>query len=126
MKSLLIRHRADWNKKEFYRYTAGRWLFDEEHQMSSRYVEFNMNELVRIAAECIGSPACAEVIKLPEGNFNKAFLLTMTDGNQMVVKVPNPNAGRAHYTTASEVATMDFVGLLNINFYHTAKLWIPP
>jgi hypothetical protein len=23
--------------------------------------------------------------------------------------VPNPNAGRPHYTTANEVATMDFV-----------------
>ncbi|GIK01425.1 hypothetical protein Aspvir_005461 [Aspergillus viridinutans] len=32
----------------------------------------------------------------------------MQDGAQVVGKVPNPNAGRAHYTTASEVATMDF------------------
>ncbi|KAJ5964487.1 Aminoglycoside phosphotransferase [Penicillium vulpinum] len=33
----------------------------------------------------------------------------MADGSQVVGKVPNPNAGRAHFTTASEVATMDFV-----------------
>ncbi|KAH8431719.1 uncharacterized protein LDX57_009374 [Aspergillus melleus] len=32
----------------------------------------------------------------------------MQDGTQVVGKVPNPNAGRAHNTTASEVATMDF------------------
>ncbi|KAL9124557.1 MAG: hypothetical protein Q9217_006122 [Psora testacea] len=33
----------------------------------------------------------------------------MNDGNKVIVKVPNPNAGRPHFTTASEVATMDFV-----------------
>ncbi|KAJ9297731.1 hypothetical protein DTO217A2_8554 [Paecilomyces variotii] len=33
----------------------------------------------------------------------------MEDGRQLVVKIPNPNAGPAHYTTASEVATMQFV-----------------
>ena len=26
-----------------------------------------------------------------------------------MAKVPNPNAGRPHFTTASEVATMEFV-----------------
>ena len=40
--------------------------------------------------------------------YNKALLLTMDDGTQAVAKVPNPNAGRPHFTTASEVATMDF------------------
>ncbi|EPE31723.1 Protein kinase-like (PK-like) [Glarea lozoyensis ATCC 20868] len=40
--------------------------------------------------------------------YNKAFLLTMENGTQVVAKVPNPNAGLAHFTTASEVATMDF------------------
>lgn len=33
----------------------------------------------------------------------------MTDGRQFIVRLPNPNAGRPHYTTASEVATMDYV-----------------
>ena len=41
--------------------------------------------------------------------FNKAFLLSMEDGREVVAKVPNPNAGIPHFTTASEVATMDFV-----------------
>lgn len=70
-----------------------------------------MNELVKIAAESLGSnsASCVSVQKLPEGNFNKAFLLTLSDGREVVAKVPNPNAGLAFYTTASEVATMDFV-----------------
>lgn len=38
----------------------------------------------------------------------------MQDGTQVVGKVPNPNAGRPHYTTASEVATMDFVSDIRI------------
>ena len=42
--------------------------------------------------------------------FNKAFLMSMDDGQEVIAKVPNPNAGVAHFTTASEVATMDFVG----------------
>ncbi|KAI9672324.1 MAG: hypothetical protein M1817_003346 [Caeruleum heppii] len=32
----------------------------------------------------------------------------MDDGREVIAKVPNPNAGSRHFTTASEVATMDF------------------
>lgn len=35
--------------------------------------------------------------------------MTMKDESQVIVKIPNPNAGRKHYATASEVATMDYV-----------------
>lgn len=44
--------------------------------------------------------------------YNKAFILTMEDGKQVIARVPIPNAGRPHFTTASEVATIDFVGLV--------------
>jgi hypothetical protein len=54
------------------------------------------------------------VEKFPDGMSNKAFLFTIQDGAQVVGKVPNPNAGRAHYTTASEVATMDFVSRIRL------------
>lgn len=79
--------------------------------MSIRYINFNMNELIKRATESVGltSTQCSRVEKFPDGMFNKTFLFTMHDGTQVVSKVPNPNAGRAHYTTASEVATMDFV-----------------
>ncbi|EER39999.1 phosphotransferase enzyme family protein [Histoplasma capsulatum H143] len=33
----------------------------------------------------------------------------MNDGREVIAKLPNPNAGRLHFTTASEVATMDFL-----------------
>ena len=102
----------DWNKnQDFFRYTAGRFLFDEIRQMACRYVQFDMNELVHIATSSTASRSCMAVRKLSEGQYNKAFLLTMDDGKRVVAKVPNPNAGRPHYTTASEVATMDFVSI---------------
>ncbi|KAG4436585.1 hypothetical protein IFR05_007939 [Cadophora sp. M221] len=33
----------------------------------------------------------------------------MDDGREVIAKLLNPNAGRAHFTTASEVATMNFL-----------------
>jgi hypothetical protein len=33
----------------------------------------------------------------------------MDNGTEVVAKLPNPNAGPAHYTTASEVATQTLV-----------------
>ncbi|TVY51693.1 Altered inheritance of mitochondria protein 9, mitochondrial, partial [Lachnellula cervina] len=50
-----------------------------------------------------------KVLKCIEGQFNKAFFMTMDNGLQVLVKIPNPNAGSAFYTTASEVATRNFV-----------------
>ena len=33
----------------------------------------------------------------------------MDDGREVIAKLPNPKAGLPHFTTASEVATMNFV-----------------
>ncbi|PWY93924.1 phosphotransferase enzyme family protein [Aspergillus sclerotioniger CBS 115572] len=94
-----------------YDYTRGRFLSKEAHEMKIRRVRFNMKELAKSAAESIGFTysQCVRIEQLPDGMSNKAFLFTMQDGTQVVGKVPNPNAGRPHYTTASEVATMDFM-----------------
>jgi hypothetical protein len=61
-----------------------------------------------------------KVLKCVEGQFNKVFILTMSDGDEVVAKLPNPNARPPFYTTASEVATRHFVrnfclSLLSIN-----------
>lgn len=40
---------------------------------------------------------------------NKALLLTMDDQKQVVAKIPYPIAGLPHLTTASEVATMEYM-----------------
>jgi hypothetical protein len=70
-----------------------------------------VNELARLAASSVGARACVNVEKCADGTYNKTFVLTMDDGQRVIGKVPNPNAGISHLTTASEVATMDFVRL---------------
>ena len=68
-----------------------------------------MHELGRLAAEAVGSKSCINITKYPDGMYNKTFLLTMNNGVEAIAKLPTPNAGLPHFTTASEVATMDFV-----------------
>lgn len=91
------------------RFTSGRWLWNEQQQLDCRYVNFDLSTLLQLAASAIGSRSCTEVLKISEGQYNKVFQLTMDDGREIIAKLPNPNAGRPHFTTASEVATMDFV-----------------
>lgn len=103
------------DEESLYRYTSGRWLWNEGEQLSRRYVKFNLGELARVATEATGSRFCVQVQKLPEGNFSKVFLMTMDNGREVIAKLPKPNAGRQHFTTASEVATMDYVRMV----FHT-------
>jgi hypothetical protein len=51
----------------------------------------------------------ARISKCKEGMNNKAFILTMDNGIEVLAKLPNPCAGSAFYTTASEVATRTLV-----------------
>jgi hypothetical protein len=95
--------------KRLYAYTSGRWLWNEKYQLDRRYVKFNLQELLQVSAQAVGARFCVKVEKLPEGNFNKVFLITIDDGRELIAKLPNPNAGRPHFTTASEAATMDYV-----------------
>jgi hypothetical protein len=77
--------------------------------MAQRTVRFDMNELAGVAASSIGADRCVHVEKCPESLYNKTYLFRMDDGREVIGKVLNPKAGRAHYTIASEVATMDYV-----------------
>lgn len=77
--------------------------------MQQRYIRYDVDQLARVAAKAVDSEFCATVEKFPDGMYNKTLLLTMSDGKQAVAKIPNPNAGLPHYTTASEVATLDYV-----------------
>lgn len=52
--------------------------------------------------------AGVKVLKLLEGDHNKVFLLTMNDGDELIARLPNPNAGDNYLTVASEVATRRF------------------
>lgn len=100
--------------EDFYRFTRARFVWDEDYEMSQRYVRYNVNQLAQLAAAAVGSKSCVSIEKCLDGMHNKALLLTMDDGTQAIAKVANPNAGRPHFTTASEVATMDFVRRIDL------------
>ncbi|EEP77649.1 predicted protein [Uncinocarpus reesii 1704] len=91
------------------RFTSGRWLWGERQQLAARHVPFDLAKLLALAATAVGSKSCVRIEKISEGQYNKVFSLTMNDGREAIAKLPNPNAGRPHFTTACEVATMDFL-----------------
>ncbi|KAE8327124.1 kinase-like domain-containing protein [Aspergillus sergii] len=96
-------------------FTSGRWLWRKQEQLACRYVKFELQELLDIAASVVGAQSCTRVRKASEGQYNKVLFLTMDNGREIIAKLPNPNAGRPHFTTASEVATMDFLrNVLNL------------
>jgi hypothetical protein len=66
-------------------------------------------ELQRIAGEAIKRDYCPDIAKLAEGGLNKVFILRAKNGREVIARIPAPIAGPRHYTTASEVATMDFL-----------------
>jgi hypothetical protein len=100
------------SEDDLYSYKAQRWLWNEQEQLQRRYLKLDLNALVGVVETIAGPNAtCIEVTKLPEGNFNKSFAMTLQDGRELIARLPNPNAGPRHYTTASEVATMDYVCL---------------
>lgn len=97
------------DREDFHSYTRGRFVCDSALNMAKRFVDFDIHELRKVAAQATKSESCVGVEKLPEGLNSKAFLMTMNDGAQVVAKLPNTCGGRPHFTTASEVATMDYV-----------------
>ncbi|KAI9703932.1 MAG: hypothetical protein M1820_005714 [Bogoriella megaspora] len=100
----------DWNSNdEFFKFTRGRFVVDETGNLRRRELRFDINELACVAADSVGAAQCISVKKYSDGMYNKVFLMSMDDGQEVVAKVPNPNAGISYLTTASEVATMDFV-----------------
>ncbi|EDN07706.1 predicted protein [Histoplasma mississippiense (nom. inval.)] len=49
---------------------------------------------------------------IAEGSFNKTFRLAMDNESAAIAKIPHPIDGPKYYTTAPEVATMDFAGTI--------------
>ena len=97
------------NTHDIFNYTSGRWIWGEEQQLQEWYRKFDILELRKVASEAAHSGSCVSMEKLNEGSYNKAFRLTMANGKAVVARIPNPNAGPDFLTTASQVATMDFV-----------------
>ncbi|KAJ5240134.1 kinase-like domain-containing protein [Penicillium chermesinum] len=95
--------------EEFFQNTSRRWIFNEADRLNERYVKFRPTELQRIASEVVQQDYGSDITKLAEGGFNKVFILRAKNGHEVIARIPTPIAGPPHYTTASEVATMDFL-----------------
>jgi hypothetical protein len=63
--------------EHFFRYTSGRWPWDEESQQRDRFLVFNVKELQRITAESVSAQSCVSITKIAEGGYNKVFRLVM-------------------------------------------------
>ncbi|CZT03693.1 uncharacterized protein RCO7_07614 [Rhynchosporium graminicola] len=95
-------------QEDLFRCTNGRFLVAEETQYRRRYLKFNVQKLCDVAA-ALGDPSPVMQIDKMEGGFSKALLLTRADGQECIAKLPCPNAGPSHLTTASEVAVLQLV-----------------
>ena len=58
--------RDDCHNEYYFRFTRGRFVADEQHEMSQRYVRFDLDELARLAAEAADSKYCISIEKYPE------------------------------------------------------------
>ncbi|KAI2902798.1 hypothetical protein CBS11852_1934 [Aspergillus niger] len=94
--------------EELNQFTRGPWIWNKQQQFACRFVKFGLSVFLQLASSAIGSKSCTQVLKISEGQYIEVFQITMDNGREIIAKLPNPNAGRPHFTTASEVATMDF------------------
>ncbi|KAM5441747.1 hypothetical protein MferCBS31731_003007 [Microsporum ferrugineum] len=108
-KATTIKDTVSIEPADLFNYTSGRWLINEEFQRARRYVAFNINRLCGRAASLFSNDTSVINVRKLEGNFNKALILTMDNGKEVIAKIPCPNAGPSCYTTASEVATLKFL-----------------
>ncbi|KAG6043155.1 hypothetical protein E4U39_004883 [Claviceps sp. Clav50 group G5] len=105
---------------EFFTVTSGRGVKEEEDEfaqrrcdidlveITQRCCEFNVSELAQHAARVVQADRCVNIKEFPDGVYNRTLLLSMDNGKDVIAKILIPDAGRPHFTIASEVATMKF------------------
>ncbi|KAE8349515.1 kinase-like domain-containing protein [Aspergillus coremiiformis] len=110
-------HRSmKYSDDELFRYTSGRWIYNEQLRLSERRLEFDVSALKDIIAVASGR-APSDIVtfsKLSEGGFNRVFQTTFKDGRCTIARLPYPSTAPEHYTVASEVATLDYLRLHGI------------
>src|SRR5271169_4941724 len=66
--------------QDFFNYTSGRWIYNENHQLDSRRVIFSVTALKAVASRSVNASECTRMVKLREGVYNRAFLLSFNNG----------------------------------------------
>lgn len=92
----------------------------EKQQRDCRYVRFDVEALCQIAASTGFSTSPVREVEKLEGGFSKALRLRKEDGTELIAKIPCPNAGLVTYTTASEVAVLEY-GMYASNYLTDAS-----
>ncbi|KAL4935412.1 hypothetical protein BDV06DRAFT_217450 [Aspergillus oleicola] len=106
LQALIARYSLTWTAEvpaeeaELYKYQRYRWLTGEPEKLASRYREFRLPVLIKAALKVTNHGATECV---------KAFVRSMSTGQDIVARIPNSNAGPKFYTVASEVATRQFL-----------------
>ncbi|EFR00445.1 protein kinase subdomain-containing protein [Nannizzia gypsea CBS 118893] len=109
------RTRVGEESHDLFDYSSGRWMCVETtihaFRLQSRRRCFDISELKRLAVPSIQQRTedVAKFEKLAEGGFNRAFLITMHDGSQLVARIPYLVTAPGDLLVASEVAAMDFL-----------------
>ncbi|KAL4981480.1 kinase-like domain-containing protein [Aspergillus falconensis] len=99
-----------------YKYTSGRWIYNEHLRLTERYLEFDVPALKKAITAAYGH-STSDIIsffKLSEGGFNRLFQATFNDGKQIIARIPYPSTGPEHYAVASEVTTLNYLRLHGI------------
>ena len=86
-------------------------MTNDTEELARRYRKFSIPDLVDAALKAVGGPntVCTKIVKLLEGDSNKALLLELDGRFEIVARIPTPNVGSPFYTIASEVATRAFL-----------------
>ncbi|TRM65527.1 kinase-like domain-containing protein [Schizophyllum amplum] len=102
-------HTAVYDEHELFSMTKYRWLYNNEKQLTARYMPFNVEALLNIATQSANAKQCTSLEKIHDGTFNRVLDLKFDNGVEYVVKIPFPITGPKHLCTASEVATLDYI-----------------
>ncbi|KAK0460462.1 uncharacterized protein EV420DRAFT_211794 [Desarmillaria tabescens] len=104
----------------------GGWLWNDALRRSRRRVDLDVNVLQNIACSAIGAQRCVQIENLAQcspsrvisisvtlisstGSYNKIFLFGFDNEVEAIARIPCGLVGNVHMSTASEVATMEYV-----------------
>ncbi|KAK0460523.1 kinase-like domain-containing protein [Desarmillaria tabescens] len=87
----------------------GEWLWNDALQRRCRHVKFNVDALCNISTSVVGAQKCVRFESFAQGAYNKLFLLGFDNGAEAIARISSPLVGNLHMSTASEVATMEYV-----------------
>ncbi|KAK0438667.1 kinase-like domain-containing protein [Armillaria borealis] len=87
----------------------GQWLWNDALQRSICRVNFQAEALQKIAFSAVGAQRCIRFERIAQGPYNKIFLLEFDNGREVIARIPCALVGNVRLSTASEVATMEYV-----------------